>query len=55
MARLVADRAEGTWRVYAVDARGVEALRNWLDGFWDQALTAFTAAVERETMKERKR
>jgi DNA-binding transcriptional ArsR family regulator len=54
-AGLVSDRAEGTRRVYMVDARGIEALRNWLDGFWDDALTAFTAAAEREAAKEKKR
>src|SRR5262245_65886391 len=47
-ARLVLDRAEGTRRLYAVDARGIEALRRWLDGFWDETLAAFKAAAERE-------
>jgi len=47
-ARLVVARAEGTRRLYAVDARGVEALRRWLDGFWDETLAAFKAAAERE-------
>lgn len=40
-ARLVADHAEGTRRVYRVDPRGVEAMRNYLDRFWDKALAAF--------------
>jgi DNA-binding transcriptional ArsR family regulator len=53
-ARLVTDRAEGTRRLYAVDTRGVEALRNWLDGFWDEALSAFKSAAEQEATKERK-
>lgn len=53
-ARLVTDRAEGTRRLYAVDSRGVEALRTWLDGFWDEALTAFKNAAEQEAAKERK-
>jgi DNA-binding transcriptional ArsR family regulator len=53
-ARLVTDRADGTRRLYAVDTRGVEALRNWLDGFWDEALTAFKSAAEQEATKERK-
>jgi len=53
-ARLVTVHAVGTRRVYAVDARGIESLRNWLDGFWDQALTAFQAAAEREAARERK-
>jgi DNA-binding transcriptional ArsR family regulator len=54
-ARLVMDRAEGTRRLYAVNARGIQELRNWLDGFWDQTLVAFKEAAEREAVKERKR
>jgi DNA-binding transcriptional ArsR family regulator len=53
-ARLVVDRAEGTRRLYAVDARGVEALRTWLEGFWDEALGAFKRAAEREAARDRK-
>ncbi len=53
-ARLVTDRAEGTRRLYAVDTRGIEALRTWLEGFWDEALTAFKDVAEREAAKERK-
>jgi DNA-binding transcriptional ArsR family regulator len=53
-ARLVTDRAEGTRRLYALDARGIDALREWLDGFWDEALRAFKKAAEREASKERK-
>ena len=53
-ARLVTVHAEGTRRVYAVDTRGIESLRKWLEGFWDEALTAFTAVAEREATKERK-
>jgi DNA-binding transcriptional ArsR family regulator len=54
-ARLVVDRPEGTRRLYAVDARGLEALRSWLERFWDEALSAFEAAAEREATKERRR
>jgi DNA-binding transcriptional ArsR family regulator len=54
-ARLVTDRAEGTRRLYSVDPRGIEALRDWLDGFWDEALGAFKAAAELEAEKERKK
>jgi DNA-binding transcriptional ArsR family regulator len=54
-ARLVTDRPEGTRRLYAVDTRGIEALRSWLDGFWDGALAAFKEAAEREAVKERRR
>lgn len=53
-AGLVMVRAEGTRRLYAVDTRGLEGMRNWLDGFWNEALVAFKTAVERETVKEGK-
>jgi DNA-binding transcriptional ArsR family regulator len=53
-ARLVTDRAEGTRRLYAVDLKGVEALRSWLDGFWGEALSAFKEAAEREAAREMK-
>lgn len=45
-AGLVADRAEGTRRVYYIDTKGLAAVRRWLDGFWDEALTAFAADAE---------
>jgi DNA-binding transcriptional ArsR family regulator len=51
-ARLVTVHAEGTRRVYAIDARGIESLRDWLDGFWNETLMAFKEAAEREAAKE---
>jgi DNA-binding transcriptional ArsR family regulator len=45
-AGLVADRPEGTRRVYHIDPNGLGALRAWVDQFWDQALAAFQAEVE---------
>jgi len=53
-AGLVVVSAAGTRRLYSVDTRGVEALRGWLDGFWDKTLVAFKAAAEREAANERK-
>jgi DNA-binding transcriptional ArsR family regulator len=53
-ARLVTAHAEGTRRLYAINTRGIEAARKWLDGFWDQALDAFKAAAEREATERRK-
>jgi DNA-binding transcriptional ArsR family regulator len=50
---LVADRPEGTRRVYYIDPHGLGSLRRWLDQFWDEALTAFQSQVELEA-KERK-
>ena len=53
-AGLAVVRVEGRRRLYAIDTRGIEALRSWLDGFWDEALVAFKDAAEREAAKERK-
>ncbi len=47
-ARLVNVHAEGTRRVYAVDTRGMESVRKWLDQFWDETLLAFKDAAEQE-------
>jgi DNA-binding transcriptional ArsR family regulator len=44
-AGLVADRAEGTRRVYYIDPHGLGALRKWLDQSWTQALVAFEAEL----------
>jgi DNA-binding transcriptional ArsR family regulator len=46
-AGLVADRAEGTRRVYHIDPKGLAAMRAWLDQFWDVALEAYAAEVTR--------
>jgi DNA-binding transcriptional ArsR family regulator len=54
-AGLVVDRAEGTRRLYAVNPRGLDELRDWLDGFWNEALAAFKSAAEKEASRERKR
>ena len=51
-AQLVTGRQEGTRRVYRVDPRGVEAMRAYLDRFWDGALSAFEAAAEQEEKEE---
>jgi len=47
-AGLVADRAEGTRRVYEIDPHGLGALRAWLDRFWGDALDAFKAEAEKD-------
>jgi DNA-binding transcriptional ArsR family regulator len=51
-AGLVRVEPEGTRRVYRIDPRGVEAMRNYLDRFWDQALSAFREAAEAEEIEE---
>ena len=54
-AGLVDARPEGTRHVYFIDPKGLGALRAWLDQFWDEALTAFQAEVEKDTATRRKK
>src|SRR3954470_419866 len=51
-AGLVVDRPDGTRRIYQLDPEGVDALRGYLDQFWNQALRAFKHAVERDNEEE---
>src|ERR1700722_2443480 len=54
-AGLVSDRPEGTRRVYYIDPQGLGALRQWIDQFWDDALAAFQAEVERSARERQGR
>jgi DNA-binding transcriptional ArsR family regulator len=47
-AGLVIDRQEGTRRLYQLDPAGAEAVRAYLDRFWNQALAAFKSAAEHD-------
>ena len=53
-AGLVVVRADGTRRLYQVDRRGVDAVRRWFDGFWDETLDAFKEAAERASTNARR-
>ena len=48
-AGLVAERREGTKRIYRLDPDGLAAVRDYFDRFWDAALAEFKAAAERST------
>lgn len=47
-AGLVRERREGTRNYYSVNGDGLADLREYFEGFWDEALTAFKAAAESE-------
>ncbi len=47
-AGLVRDEPRGTARIYRIHAEGLRELRDWLDGFWDEALTRFKDHAEKE-------
>jgi len=51
-AGLVVDDAVGTRRLYRIRPEGVAALRAYLDRMWNDALTAFAAAVEQQQSEE---
>ncbi len=46
-AGLVEERSEGVRRIYSLRREGLMELRDWLDTFWDDALAAFKAEVEK--------
>ena len=45
---LVTHRRNGTRHLYELDAGGVGVLRDWVDGFWTEALARFKQAAERK-------
>ena len=53
-AGLVVSEAHGTRRVYTLDPRGIAALREWLDRFWDEALAAFKIEADRKPPRKGK-
>ena len=48
-AGLVAERAEGTRRIYRLNEAGVAALRDQLDTFWNRALAGYQDVAEQPT------
>jgi DNA-binding transcriptional ArsR family regulator len=54
-AGLVADRPEGTRRVYYIDPEGLGPLRAWLDQTWDMALVNFQAEVDKSISNKKGR
>jgi DNA-binding transcriptional ArsR family regulator len=51
-AGLVTDTPDGTRRVYRLDPRGLGALRDWLDLFWGDQLTAFKDFADQQESSE---
>src|SRR5262245_3164945 len=54
-ARLLRSERSGRQKFYSIDLHGLMALRNYLDGFWEDVLGAFQTAAVRESGKPRKR
>jgi DNA-binding transcriptional ArsR family regulator len=51
-AGLVSERRDGTRRLYSVNGDGLVELREYLEGFWQDALDAFKTAAEPEEKEE---
>jgi DNA-binding transcriptional ArsR family regulator len=51
-AGLVTDHAVGTRRLYRIRPEGIAEMRAYLDRMWDDALTAFAAAVEQQESED---
>lgn len=47
-AGLVRDEPRGTARIYSIHRPGLQALRDWIDGFWDEALENFKKHAEKQ-------
>ncbi|MEM7303665.1 MAG: metalloregulator ArsR/SmtB family transcription factor [Pseudomonadota bacterium] len=45
-AGLVQVRPKGNRRLYSIKQDGLETLRTYLDGFWNDVLTAYAAEIE---------
>ena len=44
---LVTHNRSGTRNLYELDSAGVETLRDWVDGFWSEALARFKDVAEK--------
>jgi DNA-binding transcriptional ArsR family regulator len=51
-AGLVIDQAEGTRRIYQLRDEGIDAIREYFDQVWDQALARFRIVAENTTPPE---
>lgn len=53
-ARLVSVEPRGTRRLYSIRREGLAELREYVDGFWSDTLSAFASEVRRRKKKTRK-
>jgi DNA-binding transcriptional ArsR family regulator len=53
-AHLLVDKAEGTRRVYELNQRGFDLLRDYFDQFWTLALAAFKDTVDARPQRRKR-
>ena len=49
IAKLVSVQPQGNRRLYSIKRDGLKELRQYLDRFWDDALSAYSEEIERRT------
>jgi DNA-binding transcriptional ArsR family regulator len=54
-AGLVREQKQGTRRVYTVELAGLVELRRYLEGFWDEVLSAFAAEAAAAPPRRRRK
>ena len=54
-ARLVSVEPQGNRRLYAIKHEGLEELRRYLDGFWDDVLAAYSAEIAARVKQKKER
>ena len=54
-AGLIAERRQGTSRIYRLRPEGFESLKALLENFWDSRLEKLKTAAEKEERKKRKK
>jgi DNA-binding transcriptional ArsR family regulator len=52
LAGLVTDHPAGTRRVYSVDPKGIAAIRDYFDQFWQQSLARFRVAASHPVQEQ---
>lgn len=45
---LVSERRDGRRRIYRLEPTGLEPLRRYIEGLWDDVLAAYAAAAQKE-------
>ena len=54
-AQLVSVEPQGNRRLYAIEREGLEELRRYLDGFWDDVLGAYSAEIAARVTQKKER
>lgn len=52
-ANLVAVRREGNRRIYSIKREGLDEVRRYIEGFWDDALDRFADEAQREASRRK--